>query len=78
MTEEAALIKKIEEKVCKNCNFYNKIFGVCRGELLPVELAIAKNLAGKRLCDNVKVMTLTCPVDLEENKEVVEDGADVF
>lgn len=67
--KEVVLINEIEEKVCKDCKFYNKIFGICRGELLPVQAAIARNLVGMGLCDDVKAMALTCPVDLEEDKE---------
>lgn len=52
--EEAVLINDIEEKVCKDCKSYNKMLGVCRGELLPVQKAIAKNLSGRGLCDDVK------------------------
>lgn len=52
--EEAVLINDIEEKVCKDCKFYNKILGICRGELLPVQRAIARNATGRGTCDDVK------------------------
>lgn len=52
--EEAVLINDIEEKVCKDCKFYNKILGICRGELLPVQRAILRNAAGRGTCDDVK------------------------
>lgn len=52
--EELILIDKIVEEVCKNCKGYNKILGICRGELLPVERAVAKNLSARGLCDDVK------------------------
>ena len=45
---------EIVKKVCENCKFYNKIMGVCEGELLPVELAVIKNIEDRGLCDNVK------------------------
>ena len=47
-------VEEVIEKVCKNCKFYNKRLGVCKGELLPVEEAILINASGRGLCDDVK------------------------
>lgn len=47
-------VEDIIEKVCKECKFYNKHLGICKGELLPVEEAILINAAGRGLCDDVK------------------------
>lgn len=47
-------IETVIKSVCEKCKFYNKSFGVCSGEVLPVEKAILKNAEGKGLCDKVK------------------------
>ena len=47
-------VEYIIEKVCKECKFYNKHLGICKGELLPVEEAILINAAGRGLCDDFK------------------------
>ena len=47
-------IETIIKSVCENCNYYNKSFGVCGGEILPVERAILRNAEGRGSCANVK------------------------
>lgn len=47
-------IDEVIEKVCKKCKYYNKSFGVCKGELLPVEEAVIRNAAGQGTCDDIK------------------------
>lgn len=47
-------IETVIKSVCNNCIYYNKCFGICEGEVLPVEKAILKNAEGRGLCDNVK------------------------
>lgn len=47
-------LDEVIEKVCKKCKYYNKSFGVCKGELLPVKEAILRNAEGRGLCDDIK------------------------
>ena len=47
-------IETVIKSVCEKCDYYDKSFGVCRGEVLPVERAILNNAEGRGLCDNVK------------------------
>lgn len=47
-------IEMVIKSVCEKCKFYDKSFGVCRGEVLPVERAVLNNAEGRGLCDNVK------------------------
>ena len=47
-------IETVIKSVCKKCDYYDKSFGVCRGEVLPVERAVLNNAEGRGLCDNVK------------------------
>ena len=47
-------IETVIKAVCEKCQYYNKSFGVCTGEVLPVERAILNNAEGRGLCDNVK------------------------
>ena len=47
-------IETVIKSVCEKCKFYDKSFGVCRGEVLPVERAVLNNAEGRGLCDNVK------------------------
>lgn len=42
------------QSVCSKCNFYNKTMSVCGGEILPVEIAILRNLEGRGTCDDIK------------------------
>ena len=47
-------IKFVKKQVCRNCKFYNKTFGVCGGEILPIERAIMRNLEGRGNCKDIK------------------------
>jgi hypothetical protein len=47
-------IETVIKSVCEKCEYYEKSFGVCTGEVLPVERAILNNAEGRGLCDNVK------------------------
>lgn len=47
-------VELVIKSVCEKCKFYDKSFGVCGGEVLPVERAILNNAEGNGLCDNVK------------------------
>jgi hypothetical protein len=47
-------IETVIKSVCEKCDYYDKSFGVCRGEVLPVERAILNNAEGRGLCDIVK------------------------
>ena len=47
-------IETVIKSVCEKCDYYDKSFGVYRGEVLPVERAILNNAEGRGLCDNVK------------------------
>lgn len=47
-------IDYVTKNACDKCNYYNKDFGVCGGELLPIERAILKNLSGMGCCEDVK------------------------
>ena len=53
MNEEKVIIDIIN-KHCKQCEYYKEALGVCAGEILPVERAIARNLEGRGLCEKVK------------------------
>ena len=44
----------IKFEVCSTCKFYNDNFGICGGELLPIERAIIKNLDGRGNCRDIK------------------------
>ena len=44
----------LEMEVCSTCKFYNDSFGVCGGELLPIERAIMRNLEGRGICRDIK------------------------
>ena len=43
-----------KREVCNKCNYFNKTFGVCGGEILPIERAIMRNLEGKGNCKDIK------------------------
>lgn len=47
-------IEAVIKSFCEKCKFYDKSFGVCRGEVLPVERAILNNAECRRLCDIIK------------------------
>ena len=47
-------IKFVKKQVCHNCKFYNETFGVCGGEILPIERAIMRNLEGRGNCKEIK------------------------
>ena len=47
-------IKFVKKQVCRNCKFYNETFGVCGGEILPIERAIMRNLKGRGNCKEIK------------------------
>ena len=47
-------IKFVKKQVCRNCKFYNETFGVCGGEILPIERAIMRNLEGRGNCKDIK------------------------
>ena len=47
-------IKFVKKQVCRNCKLYNKTFGVCGGEILPIERAIMRNLEGRGNCKDIK------------------------
>ena len=44
----------IKREVCSKCKFYKKTFGVCGGEILPIERAIMRNLEGRGNCKDIK------------------------
>ena len=44
----------LKKEVCSTCKFYNDNFGICGGELLPIERAIIKNLEGRGNCRDIK------------------------
>ena len=52
--EIAMTIETVIKSVCEKCKFYDESFGVCSGEILPVERAILNNAEGRGLCDIVK------------------------
>ena len=41
-------------EVCNTCKFYYDSFGICGGELLPIERAIMRNLEGRGTCKDIK------------------------
>ena len=47
-------VNLIKFEVCSTCKFYNDNFGICGGELLPIERAIIKNLEGRGTCRDIK------------------------
>lgn len=47
-------VKLFNFEVCSTCKFYNDNFGICGGELLPIERAIIKNLEGRGNCRDIK------------------------
>jgi len=47
-------IKFVKKEVCDKCNYLNKSFGVCGGEILPIERAIMRNLEGRGNCKDIK------------------------
>lgn len=47
-------IKFVKNKVCYKCKYFNKTFGVCGGEILPIERAIMKNIDGRGNCKDIK------------------------
>ena len=47
-------IKFVKKKVCYKCKYFNKAFGVCGGEILPIERAIMRNLEGRGNCKEIK------------------------
>ena len=47
-------VKLFNFEVCSTCKFYNDNFGICGGELLPIEKAIIKNLEGRGNCRDIK------------------------
>ena len=47
-------VKLFNFEVCSTCKFYNDNFGICGGELLPIERAIIKNLEGRGTCRDIK------------------------
>ena len=47
-------IKFVKKEVCDKCNYLNKSFGVCGGEVLPIERAIMRNLEGRGNCKDIK------------------------
>ena len=47
----------VKKKVCNECKYFNKAFGVCGGEILPIERAILKNLEGRGNCKDIKEFT---------------------
>ena len=47
-------VKLLKFEVCSTCKFYNDNFGICGGELLPIERAIIKNLEGRGNCRDIK------------------------
>ena len=49
-----SLVEFFKKKCCDKCKFYNKSFGVCGGEVLPVERAIIRNLEGRGTCKDIK------------------------
>lgn len=44
----------LTKSVCSKCNYYNKVFGICSGEILPIERAVLKNLDGFGNCNDIK------------------------
>ena len=48
------LVNFFKFEVCSTCKFYNDNFGICGGELLPIERAIIKNLEGRGNCRDIK------------------------
>ena len=44
----------VKKKVCYKCKYFNKAFGVCSGEILPIERAIMRNLEGRGNCKDIK------------------------
>ena len=44
----------VKKEVCDKCNYLNKSFGICSGEILPIERAIMKNLEGRGNCKDIK------------------------
>ena len=46
--------KICKKQVCRKCKFYNETFGVCGGEILPIERAIMRNLEGRGNCKDIK------------------------
>ena len=62
-------IKAVIKSVCEECEFYDKSFEICKGEILPVEKAILKNVQGRGLCEKVKSF-ITKGVDKGESEEV--------
>ena len=57
MSKETTLrdcINYFSESVCSKCKYYNKAYGVCNGEILPIERAILRNLGGFGNCKDIK------------------------
>ena len=48
------LVNFIKREVCSKCKFYNKEFGICCGEILPMERAIMRNIEGRGTCKDIK------------------------
>ena len=44
----------LEMEVWSTCKFYNDSFGVCGGELLPIERARMRKLEGRGTCKDIK------------------------
>lgn len=47
-------IKFVKKEVCYKCKYFNNTFGVCGGEILPIERAIMKNIDGRGTCKDIK------------------------
>lgn len=47
-------IENVIKSFCSNCIYYDRHFGICKGEVLHVERAILKNAEGRGLCDKIK------------------------
>lgn len=48
------IVTNVIKDVCRKCMFYKKDFGICGGEILPIDKAIIRNIEGRGLCQEVK------------------------
>lgn len=59
-------IKFVKKEVWYKCKYFNNTFGVCGGEILPIERAIMKNIDGRGTCKDIKEFA-------EQLKEKIND-----
>lgn len=51
---DLSVVYELLNKCCKNCEYYKDVYGICGGEVLPIERAIANNMKGRGLCGKIK------------------------